>query len=621
MRSIKYTNARLFTLLFVVIMVLSVCGNIKGQEAPVNNAASLAVSAGQPDDTTAFINADGFTVSYEFTEDDTDDNWNANSATTVAFNGNTARISGSGAAFSGGTLTIRETGTYVLSGTLVNGQVLINAARNDVVRLVMNNVSLRNETGPAIYAQRAGKVVLILESGSVNTVSDGLSNSASRNSDEQSAAIFVQNNLSITGSGTLTVNGNYRHGVRAQDILAITGGVITVNAAGDALRGRDGVAVRDGVLTLTAGGDGIQANNANSDDMGFVIINGGAFNIKAKNDGIQAESSLTVTGGVFQITSGGGSAGVPVRANSRGWGGWTAPVTSESDSMKALKAGKRIFITNGDFTIDSEDDGVHSNGNVLITGGRLFIKTGDDGIHADAVVEITGGNIDIPACYEGIEGLSIIIGGGNISVTASDDAVNAADGSAGQGGWPMGRRGFAVNENMFVRITDGTIDLYAAHDGIDSNGNVFIEGGAVRISGPSRGMEGAIDLDGAMYVSGGEFITAGSVINISSSSTQPVILVSYTRLQASGSVIAIKDAAGNTLLEYTSRNTYSMSGFTSPAFKTGNTYALFIDNQKKVDIRISSMITSIGDDGRSYSGGAGSRGNMPPGGGVVPGRR
>ena len=588
--------------MFAIIIILSVCGNIKGQETPAGNASSLSASAVQQDNIADLINAEGFTVFYEFSEDDTDDKWNANSATTITFNRNTAVISGSGAVFSGGTLTIREAGTYVLSGTLANGQILINAARNDVVRLVMNNVSLRNESGPAIYAQRAGKVVLILESGTFNTVSDGLSNAASRNSNEQSAAIFVQNNLSITGGGTLTVNGNYRHGIRAQDILAITGGAITVNAAGDALRGRDGVAIKDGVITLTAGGDGIQSNNANSDGMGFVIINGGAFNINAKNDGIQAESSLTVTGGAFQITSGGGSANAPVRVNSRGWGGRTALITRvESVSMKALKAGKRIFIINGDFTIDAEDDGVHSDSNVLIAGGKLFIKTGDDGIHAENAVEITGGDIDISISYEGIEGLSVTVSGGNISVTAGDDGINAADGSAAQRGRTMGRG--AINENMFVRISGGTVNVHAAHDGIDSNGNIFIEGGVLKISGPSQGMEGAIDLDGAMYVSGGELITAGSVINVASNSTQPVILVSYTRQQASGSVIAIKDAAGNTLLEYTSRNAFYMSGFTSPAFRTGSTYSLFINNQKRVDIRIGSTITGISDDGRAYSGG------------------
>jgi hypothetical protein len=278
--------------------------------------------------------------------------------------------------------------------------------------------------------------------------------------------------------------------------------------------------------------------------------------------------------------------------------------------MKALKAGKQIYIVGGDFTIDAEDDGIHSNGGVLITAGRLSIRTGDDGIHADAAVEITGGNINIPVCYEGIEGMSVTIGGGNVFIIASDDAVNAAnsDDDAAPWGRPMGRG--RVNENLFVRITEGTIDILAGHDGIDSNGNPFLEGGTVKISGPSQGMEGAIDLDGSFTITGGELITAGSVISISES-VQPVILVSYARQQASGSLIEIKDRGGNTLLEYTSRNACTMSGFTSPSFELGKTYSLFINGQKRVDIAANNMLTAIGDDGRVYSGVMGGRGRMP----------
>jgi len=608
------------SLLLGLIMGLSVCGNIKGQETRIGDTPPLTVLAAQSsvsdagvyyiDSTLASIDTGGFTVAFEFTADDTGGGVNRANATTIAFNGNTARVSGPGADFTGKTLTISQAGTYMLSGTLADGQVLINAGRNDVVNLALNGVSLHNETGPAIYAPRSGKVVLFLEAGVTNTVSDGAAYAASGD-DEPNAAIFVQDNLSIAGGGTLAVTGSYRHGIRSQDVLAVTGGVINVNAAGDALRGRDGVAIMNGSFTLTAGGDGIQSNNSSGDAMGFVLIHGGAFDIKAKNDGIQAASSLTITDGVFRITSGGGSAAAPVRANNpRGWGGRQAPAaTAVTESMKALKAVKQIYIVGGDFTIDAEDDGVHSNGGVLITAGRLSIRTGDDGIHADTAVEITGGDIVIPASYEGIEGTSVTISGGNISIIASDDGINAADGDENAAPWgrPMGRG--RVNENLFVRVTGGTIDITAGHDGIDSNGNLFLDGGTLKISGPSQGMEGAIDFDGSFIITGGELITAGSVININES-TQPVVLVAYTRQLASGSVIAIRDSSGNTILEYTSRNACTISAFTSPAFEIGKTYSLFINGQKRIDIAINDTLTAVGDDGRVYSGSLGGRGGV-----------
>jgi hypothetical protein len=545
-------------------------------------------------------------ASYEYTQRLINRSWDENSAVLIAFNGSTANISGSGAVFAGGILTIREPGTYVLSGTLENGQVLINAGKNDVISLVLNGVSLRNETGPAIYAPKSKEIALIIEEGTRNTVSDGSSRTALTD-DEPDAAIYIQDSLSISGSGILNVGGNYRHGIRAQDILTITGGVISVNSVVDAVRGRDGIVINNGSFTIEAGGDGIKSNNDKDSSRGYVTITGGTFDIKAGNDGIQAESVLAITGGVFKIVTGGGSANAPIPAQSsnRGWGRQT-PVaqTTTEESTKGIKAGSLINISGGDITIDAKDDGVHSNGGVIITSGKLSIRTGDDGIHADTAVEISGGDIDIPVCNEGVEGLSVTISGGRTVVVSRDDAINAADGSAsgGRTGW-----GRSLNESIFVRISGGTVDLFALHDGIDANGNVFIEGGTVKISGPSQMMEGAIDFDGSLFVTGGELITAGSVLSASQNSRQPVVFVSYNRQQPSGSVIAVKDSRGNTLLEYTSKTAYSYSGFTSPSFKIGETYSLFINGGKRVDFRLNDIIFGIGDDGGAYNGGRGVR--------------
>ena len=540
--------------------------------------------------------------------------WDKDGATTVALTGAGARISGDGAAFSGRTLTIRQAGTYVLSGKLENGQVLIDTGKNDTVRLVLNGVSLHNETGPAIYAPKSKEIILILEKGVQNTVSDGLHYAVSKD-DNANAAIFVQDNLSIAGDGVLTVTGRNKHGIRSQDFLTITGGVISVDSAGDALRGRDGVVISGGSFTLKSGGDGIYSNNDKDDAKGFVTIAGGAFTINAKNDGIQARTSLTISGGAFQITTGGGSAGAPARMNNsrggfgggRGFGPAPKPVTVASVSKKGLKAGKLIHVTGGDFVIDAEDDAVHSNDKIIIAGGKFTVRTGDDGFHANTALEISGGDINIISSYEGIESISITISGGNIKVYASDDAVNAADGTAntfGRGPWGGGGR-FSINENMFVRITGGTLDLHGGSDGIDSNGNIFIEGGTIKISGPSLVMDGAIDLDGSLIVSGGELITAGSIQDVSQNSTQPVILLSHARQHPSGSVIEIKDSNGKVLLDYTSRVAFYMSGFSSPSFKIGGTYSLFINGEKQTDIKLNTIVTRISDTGGAYNGGRG----------------
>jgi len=607
MSSIKHQNVQLI-LFLILTMILSGCNEDKSLNSSVE-IAPFETSTLQPS-VSNDINADNFSIkSYEYAEEDTNSLWDEKNATKVVFNGNTAQISGPDAIFSIGTLTIKQAGTYVLTGTLVNGRILIDADNNDVVRLVLNGISLHHDQGPAIYAPKSAKVVLILEEETKNTISDGSSYTVSEDENEPNAAIFVQNDLSITGNGTLTVSGNYKHGIRAQDILAITGGVININSIGDALRGRDGIAIQNGNFTLDAGGDGIQSNNDINPEKGFVIISGGTFIMQTKNDGIQAESSLNITGGNFQITTGGGSSNAPMRVEDfrRGFDdnrNSTYEAEEESVSMKALKSGKLLSIMGGEFTIDAEDDALHSNGNLTITSGKLSIQTGDDGFHADAKLEISGGEINILKSYEGIEGLSVTISGGSTSIVANDDAINAAGGvdSDSQNGGPMGRDRFAANGDIFVKVSGGTLDLFALRDGIDANGNIFFEGGTAKISALSLGMEGAIDLDGTMLVSGGELITAGSVLNASTDSKQPVILVSYTTEQISDSVIAIKDAKGDTILEYKSRNSYSMSGFTSSSFELGETYSLFVDGKKRTDIKLENIITSLADDGGVYTG-------------------
>ena len=552
-------------------------------------------------------------------------------ATEIVLNGAATRISGAGAAFSDGTLTIRQPGTYVLSGKLGNGQVLIDAGKNGAVSLVLNGVSLNNDAGPAIYAPKSKEIALILERGTQNTVSDGTRYPVSKDGNGPDAAIFVQDNLSITGDGTLAVTGRHKHGIRAQDVLTITGGVISVDSAGDAIRGRDGIVITGGRFTLNAGADAIKSNNDKDAAKGFVNISGGSFVIQSKNDGIKAKSTLTISGGQFRITTGGGSAAAPARNNFRGgwgggWGGgrggWgqsPAAANNQSESKKGLKAGKLIHVRGGEFTIDAEDDAVHSNDKIIIAAGRFTIRTGDDGMHADGALEVTGGNINIVNCYEGLEGLSVTISSGNIVIASSDDAINAAekssDNTPGGRGPMMGWGRVSRNENVFVRITGGNLDIHGGTDGIDSNGDIFIEGGTIKISGPSMVMDGAIDFDGRFIVTGGEIISAGSWQDAPHESKQPVILISYSRQQPSGSVIAIKDSNGKTLLEYESRNAYSMSGFTSPSFKVGETYSLYIDGEKRTDIKLNNTITRTGENGASYNGGRGFGGFGGPGGG------
>lgn len=512
---------------------------------------------------------------------------NAEDYTLIELDGNAAKISGFGAENLNGTITINKSGKYILTGKYT-GQIRVEAPKDCEVLLVLNGAELTGKKNAAIYAVSADKLVIDLAGGTTNTVTDISSYTyEDAGAKEPNAAIFCKCDLTIGGEGTLSVFGNFKNGVNTKDDLVITGGNILINAVDDGLRGKDSV-----------------------------TINGGKFDIISGKDGIQTKSDLLITGGEFRIFTGGGSVNAPVReedfrGGGRGGFGFMQQQTEakdeeDSESMKALKAEKSIFISGGVFTLDSEDDAIHSNGDIKITAGSFEIKTGDDAFHADNALEISGGIINIFACYEGLEGISVTIKGGDISITARDDAINAAGGadSSSDMRGPMGMDKFnagAVSDDIFIRITGGNLDLYAPNDGFDSNGNIFIEGGSIAISASSMGMDGAIDMDGTLIINGGELIAAGSVLFPSQNSTQPTLLVSYTKQQPSGSFIEIKDFDENIILEYESKTAFDMSGFTSPRFETGGMYSLYINGEKQTDFKIESMITTISNDGGAYN--------------------
>ncbi|MDR0668904.1 MAG: carbohydrate-binding domain-containing protein [Treponema sp.] len=539
---------------------------------------------------------------FPYQDEDLDASWSADAAR-ITLNGSSARVSGSGASVSGSTVTISRAGDYILSGTLSNGQIIVAAGKNDLVRLVLNGVRLSFSTGSPLYLKQARKTVLILPENTVNEVSDGASYRFSPGEDEPDAAIFAHDDLSITGKGALTVRGGYRNGIASKDTLVIGGGNITVTAVNDAFRGRDALAVRDGTLDADADGDGLKANNDQDPAKGYVILEGGTYTIRARTDGIQAETSLTITGGVFDVTTGNGADTSRNRApQGRDPWGRQPLAAADQESKKAFKAGTTLLVSGGTFSVNAEDDAFHSNGDLTLSGGSFSVRTGDDGFHADALLRVDNGDITVTTCYEGLEGAQVEINGGNLRLTAMDDGINAAGGSnGGARGRPQDR--FTSGGTYYVRIRGGTLDVLAYGDGIDANGYVYLEGGDTRISGPSMGMEGAVEFDIRFIITGGRLITAGSALSPARESTQPSLLFSYSSPVAEGGLISLRDDAGRVLLSYTARTDCTASAFTTPELQQGKIYTLLVNGQKRADLRLNGTVTALDEGGGAYRNG------------------
>lgn len=657
----------------------------------------------------------------KYSEEKLDASWNEKSAVKITLNGDSVTADDKNVEVDGSKVTITGAGTYVLSGTISDGQIVVDSDDKDSVRLVLNGAEITCSNSSAIWV-KAGDTIITLADGTENTLTDGAEYTTDSEDDEPKAAVYAKDDLTFNGSGSLTVNGNYKNGIQCKDALKFVSGTYTITAANNGLVGKDSVSIKDGTYTITSGGDGIKSTNTDETDKGYVIIDGGTFTITAEGDGIQAETLLRVNDGDFTITTGGGSENA-VQKNGMGGGGPiggggqmpengsgrpedgrapgnqeaessdgqsanadaaasdsnssagstdtnTPPEkkdlpqgnggqpgeppqnntdnsnsdsngsadgsdTSDSDtsgnqmqpggtppdmnqqsseeedttSTKGLKSYVELVATGGTFNIDSCDDALHSDNSVEVTDGTYTINTGDDGIHADKTLNISGGTIDIQQCSEGIEGFDIVINDGDIRVTASDDAINAAgesstdnsdttadsetnkeqtdnsvsDSGNGQQTGQMGGQMEAEDQGATLTINGGSLYVNANGDGLDANGDILITGGNLTLHGPADGGNGTLDYASECKIIGGTFAAVGSngmIQNPSEDSEQPVICQSLDSQVESGTVIAVKDEDGNVITEIKTEKNVQWYAFSSSKLKVGKSYTICIGDQE-----------------------------------------
>ncbi|WP_226528098.1 carbohydrate-binding domain-containing protein [Metabacillus niabensis] len=537
--------------------------------------------------TSAVVNTDvsklvSEAVSYK--EDDSYTDWKNEDPTYIELNGTEADFDSSAAVlFDNNVLTIKTGGTYVLSGQLDNGQIVVDAEDKNTVKLILNGVNIQSSTSSAIYVKNAEKTTISLVEGTENTVSDAEKYVYEDSSeDEPNAAIFSKDDLTINGTGSLIVHGNYNNGIASKDKLKITGGTIDIHAVDDGIMGRDLVAVKEGTIQIEAGGDGIKSTNDEDASKGTIALEGGAFDITSGNDAIQSIASLWITDGTYTIKSGEGSPqtisnheermpGMPGQETST-----TATTTeTESESYKGLKASVDIAIGGGSFTIDSEDDAVHSNQHVTLTGGEFTISTGDDGVHADSSVATTGGSIDITKSYEGIEGENITIIDGEIQLTSSDDGFNVAGGNDASG---MDMPAAAAEGSGTLQINGGYISVNAEGDGLDSNGSISMKDGIVIVNGPTENMNGPVDYDSSFNITGGFIVAVGSSGMSqahSEDSSQTGVLMTYPEMQSAGTMIHLEDSDGKNIVRFTPAKDYQTVFISSPELTKDASYTLY----------------------------------------------
>ncbi|MDR4079532.1 MAG: carbohydrate-binding domain-containing protein, partial [Clostridia bacterium] len=373
------------------------------------------------------------TVTITTPQDDEDESWKNNTGTVDLDN---VEVTGDGISVSDNIITISKGGDFEVTGTLDDGQIVIDT--EEKVKLRLSGMSLTNKNGSAVYVKNADKAYITLTDNTENTLTDG-ENYTSGDENEK-GCITSRDNLEIKGSCSLSVNGNYNHGIFSSNSIEIGNGNITVNAKNDGIHANDTLAISGGTVNVTAEGDGIQAEE-------ILDISDGEVNVTTTGE-VKASTSNDFGGrgemkDLSQMTDD-EIQSMREQMNNNQFTQTEESDDSEDTSSKGIKADWMLDISGGEVTVNSTDHAIHCASDINITGGTLNLSSeSKKGISGHGDVTIDDGDITITKSTEGIESKkTLTINGGDIDITASDDGLNSGGTGANQNG------GFGGGTNM-----------------------------------------------------------------------------------------------------------------------------------------------------------------------------
>ena len=425
-----------------------------------------------------------------------------------------------GVSVENGTITITSGGTYRLTGEY-SGQVKIEAAKTDTVRLVLDNAKITNSTGAAINVVSAAEAIIYTAAGTTNTVADE-ANYAATGDDDPDAAIYSTANLTLTGEGSLSVEGVYEEGIHTTGGLVIASGTLDVNAANTGIKGKDYVDITGGIVNVTAAQDGIKSTNTDDESMGFTRLSAGSVTVSAGDDGLKAPHTLEISGGTLNIEK----------------------------SNEGIEA-QYINILDGDVTVNSTDDGINASLKDSSSDTSSDTTSGTATTGQQTQQNQNGQVQQAPA------GGGAAPGGSQGSTGQNQNMPQPPAGGTGQpptdGTMPGGGGGTFEVVDAAINISGGTVTVNAEGDGIDSNGTATFSGGTVTVNGPVAGGNNALDSNGDLLLNGGT-VTAGSTADMfeapSSASTSGYLKITDSSALTQGSTVQVTDSSGTVVANY-----------------------------------------------------------------------
>ena len=566
-------------------------------------------------------------------------------------------------------LTITAPGTYRITtegDASVDG--LIEAdyayASSGTVHIILAGVNLtssentapESDTGLITVKKSVPRAVITLEQDTENTLIDtgkcGIDKEDGSSVTYTGGIVCKRTPLTVNGSGKLNIYTEHGNGMKATGTLKILNAKIYVrgkeysddeyNVAGhNGITGRTGLYVKDVLFDVCSKGDGLKTTldeadikeDSSLESAGNMCVEGGTYKIiSTDGDGVSAYRVIYLKPDVMDIKT----------MNLSG--------STESGSYKGIKAGESISVLSGNINVDTlktysssragrdsndpyADDAIHCDGYIRIDGGSIILAAGDDAMHSDKGLVVNAGMITVTQSYEGLESGDITINGGTIDIISRDDGMNAAGGNDGSGaggafspgGWfaddNFGKGDSAEATEYQIIINDGNITISAEGDGIDSNGNIFMNGGTVAVHGPTGSMNGALDYGErgcVCEISGGTLIAAGAVgmdVSPTSGSSQPSVNVRFSSSQKEGTYVVIKDGTGNEIMTARPLKIFQSVVMSHENMELGETYTVWYGSfpdslQQEAEFTFTSVSVSAGNA---------SGGGMGPGGGFRPG--
>ena len=469
-----------------------------GTTATTSSATATDTAASSSSFSTNVKSGEKLDVDTHYSEQDL--SWDASSETAIDLSNPTAT---DGVTVEDGTLTITKAGTYKLSGEY-QGQIKVETADSDAVRLVLDNANITNSSGAALNVVNADEVILYSASGTTNTISDGADYTATGENDPD-AVVYSKADLTIAGEGTLKVNGNHEDGIHTSDGLVIASGTLEVNAANTGIKGKDYVDILGGTINVTAQQDGIKSTNDTDEGKGWTRLSNGTVTVNAGDDG--------------------------------------------------FKASRVVEISGGSLTVEQSDEGIEAQ-YINVSGGNVNVTSADDGMNASLKTsnsESTDSseNTSDTANQQQNNQQQGSLPGGQQNGTSNQQQQGM--GQPPQGGMPGGGGGTFEVIDAAINVSGGHVTVNAEGDGIDSNGVTTLSGGTLIVNGPSQGGNAALDTNGDLLLNGAT-VLSGSTADMfeapSTNSTSGYLKLTNSSGFEQGSTVQVADSSGKVVANY-----------------------------------------------------------------------